>query len=87
LLKEVYNPIFFVDGEAHVTNDMDPDITVDFLKSAYGKNVGIRYIEKIKECPLCGEELGCNGTEPFNLNKKHNIKRQKYYCKNEKHEY
>jgi len=87
LLDEGYSPICFVDGEVHVTNDMDPDITVDYLKSVYGKDVEIRYIEKIKECPLCGGDLGCNGTDPFNLNKKHLIKRQKYYCKNVKHEY
>ena len=82
LLEEVYNsPISFVDDEIHITNNNNPKI-VDCLKEIYGNDVKIRYIAETNTCPICNAEIGCNGTKTFNLNKKHIIKKQKYYCKN-----
>lgn len=82
LFEEVYSPdVIIVDDEIHVTNNMHPDV-IEFLEYSYGKDVVIRYVEKIPICEICGGELARNGTVEFNLNNNRIIKKQKYYCKN-----
>lgn len=66
-----------------ITNDLDPEIAIIFLKLTEPTNKAI-IVKKKEYCSKCGAPLNKNGLTKIKYEKKHEIYLQKYVCSSKK---